>query len=133
MTRKENERVSNANGTIAVIMVIHKRVATLDNRLAEMEGALVSNPLEINLGFYNFGSYTKAPGDPDFAFEKVNDLWNEEKPADLNSDDEAEESTDDNDSDLEQASIKGEKKQSSKERKESKKKQDTSTPQTTAK
>lgn len=105
----------------------------MDNRLAEMEGALVSNPLEINLGFYNFGSYTKAPGDPDFAFEKVNDLWNEEKPADLNSDDEAEESTDDNDSDLEQASIKGEKKQSSKERKESKKKQDTSTPQTTAK
>ena len=71
-------------------LVIHKRVDTLDSRLVEMEGALVSNPLERNLGFYDFGKYTTAPGDANFAFEKIADLWNEEITADLNSDDEGE-------------------------------------------
>jgi hypothetical protein len=70
--------------------VIHKRVDTLDTRLSEMEGDLVSNPLERNLGFYDFGNYTTAPGDAEFAFEKIGDIWNEEIQADLNSDDEAE-------------------------------------------
>jgi hypothetical protein len=108
-------------------MVIHKRVAALDNRLAEMEGALVSNPLERNLGFYDFRSCTKAPGYADFAFEKINELWNEETHADLNSDDEAEDSTDDSDSELEQATAStGEKKRSTKERRELKQNQNTS-------
>ena len=71
-------------------LVIHKRVATLDTRLAEMEGALVSNLLERILGFYDFGRYTKAPRDANFAFEKIADLWQEEITADLNSDDEGE-------------------------------------------
>ena len=52
-------------------LVIHKRVDTLDTRLAEMEqGALVSNPFERNLGFYNLRKYTTAPGDANFAFEE---------------------------------------------------------------
>jgi hypothetical protein len=55
-----------------------------------MEGDLVSNPLEQNLGFFEFGKYTTAPGDADYAFEKINDLWNEEIQSELNSEDEAE-------------------------------------------
>jgi hypothetical protein len=70
-------------------MVIHKRVATLDSRLAEMEGDLVSNLLKSNLGFYDFGKYTTAPGDAEYSFEKINELWDEELQAELNSDDEA--------------------------------------------
>jgi hypothetical protein len=68
-------------------MVVHKRVATLDTRLAEMEGELVSNPLERNLGFYDFGRYTKAADDTGFAFEKMNDIWNKELETELNSED----------------------------------------------
>ena len=84
-------------------LVIHKRVDTLDTRLAEMEGALVSNPLERNLGFYDFGKYTTAPGDANFAFEKIADLWQEEITADLNSDDEAEvESLEGNDNEVDE-------------------------------
>ena len=64
------------------------RVDTLDTRLAEIEGALISNPLERNLGSYDFGKYTTAPGDANFALEKIADLWNEEIAADLDSDDE---------------------------------------------
>jgi hypothetical protein len=71
-------------------LVTHKRVDALDTRLAEMEGDLVSNPLEQNLGFFEFGKYTTAPGDADYAFEKINDLWNEEIQSELNSEDEAE-------------------------------------------
>jgi hypothetical protein len=52
-------------------LVVHKRVATMDTRLAEMEGKLVSNPLERNLGFYEFGRYTKAAEGSDFAFDKI--------------------------------------------------------------
>jgi hypothetical protein len=37
----------------------------------------VSNPLERNLGFYDFRKCTTAPGDATFAFEKIADLWQE--------------------------------------------------------
>jgi hypothetical protein len=43
-----------------------------------------------------------APGNAEFAFEKINDLWDEEIQADLNSDDEAEaQSIEGSDSELE--------------------------------
>jgi hypothetical protein len=42
-------------------LVTHKRVDALDTRLAEIEGALLSNPLERNLGFYDYGKHTTAP------------------------------------------------------------------------
>ena len=48
-------------------LVVHKRAAALNTNLAEMGGDLVSNSLELNLGFYNFGRYTKAPDDMDYA------------------------------------------------------------------
>ena len=72
-----------------------------------MEGELVSNPLERNLRFYDFGKYTTGPGDANFAFEKIADLWQEEITAGLNSDDGGEtESLEGNDSsELEEMDI----------------------------
>jgi hypothetical protein len=64
-------------------LVMHKRVDALDTRLAKMEGALVSNPSERNLRFYDFGKHATAPGDANFAFEKIADLWQEEITADF--------------------------------------------------
>jgi hypothetical protein len=72
-------------------LVIHKRVDTLDTRLAQMEGQLANNPLERNLGFFDFGKYTTAPDDAAFAFVKVNDMWNDPIDAQLDSEDEASE------------------------------------------
>jgi chemotaxis protein histidine kinase CheA len=71
-------------------IVIHKRVDTLDSRLAQMEGELANNPLEKNLGFFDFGKYTTAPQDAAFAFVKINDMWNEPIQAIENSDEEGE-------------------------------------------
>ncbi len=80
-------------------LVAHKRVATMDTKLAEMGGELVSNPLERNLGFYDFGRYTTAPGDADYAFEKMNDLWDEEIEGD-DSDDESNSDAEDDEMDI---------------------------------
>jgi hypothetical protein len=68
-------------------LITHKRVDTLDTRLAEMEGDLVSNPLEQNLGFFEFGKHATAPDDADHTFEKINDSWNEEMQSELNLED----------------------------------------------
>jgi hypothetical protein len=70
-------------------IVIHKRLDTMDTRLTTLEAPLIHNPLEKNLGFFEFGKYTKAAQDGDFAFEKVNQLWNEE----VETDDSEEENT----------------------------------------
>jgi hypothetical protein len=70
-------------------MVTHRQVATCNTGLTEMEGELVSNPLERNLGFCCFGKCTTAPNNAERAFIKINDTWNEEARAELNSDDEA--------------------------------------------
>jgi hypothetical protein len=71
-------------------IVIHKRVDTLDSRLAQMEGPLANNPLERNLGFFDFGKYTIAPDSEDFAFVKVNEMWDEPIDANLDSEEESE-------------------------------------------
>jgi hypothetical protein len=70
-------------------IVIHKRVDTLDSRLAQMDGELANNPLEKNLGFFDFGKYTLAPDDAAFAFVKVNEMWNEPIQAVMDSEEEA--------------------------------------------
>jgi HPt (histidine-containing phosphotransfer) domain-containing protein len=72
-------------------LVTHKQLDSLDAGLAEMEGELVSNPFERNLGFHDFRKCTMAPGDVCFAFDdKIGDLLNKEIQADLNSEDKAE-------------------------------------------
>ncbi len=60
-------------------LVIHKRVDTTDTRFTQMEGQLASNPLEKNLGFFDFGKYTKAPDNADFAFVKINEMLIQKK------------------------------------------------------
>jgi hypothetical protein len=73
------------------MIVIHKRVDTLDSRLVQMKGQLANNPLKMNLGFFNFGKYTLAPDDAVFAFIKINDMWNEPIQAVMNSEEESSE------------------------------------------
>jgi hypothetical protein len=71
-------------------MVIHKRAATCDTRLTKIEGKLVSNPLERNLGFYNFEKHTTAPNNAEQAFiAKVSKMCDKETQTELKSDCEA--------------------------------------------
>jgi hypothetical protein len=55
-------------------VVVHKRVDSSDTRLLQQTAELKDNPLEHNLGFFDFGKYHKAADDANFAFEKVGDL-----------------------------------------------------------
>jgi hypothetical protein len=71
-------------------IIIHKRVDTLDSRLTQMDGELTNNPLEKNLGFFDFGKYTLAPEEATFAFVKINeDMWNKPIQARMDSEDKA--------------------------------------------
>ena len=72
-------------------MVIHKRMDTMDTRLATMKEPLVHNPLEKNLGFFDFGKFTRANPESDHAFDKIAALWNDELENSGSSDDEDEE------------------------------------------
>jgi len=53
---------------------IRQYLDTSDTRLAALPTPLVQNPLEQNLGFYQYGKYVQAPDKSAFAFEKVEDL-----------------------------------------------------------
>ena len=63
---------------LPLTMVIHKRMDTMDTKLATMKEPLVHNPLEKNLGFFDFGRFTCANPDSDLAFKKIAALWNDE-------------------------------------------------------
>jgi hypothetical protein len=56
-------------------VVIHKRLDSLDTRFAKMNHDLVNNPLKQNLSFLYFGKYHKAADDADYAFVRVNEMW----------------------------------------------------------
>jgi hypothetical protein len=71
-------------------LVIHKRVDTADTRFMETMTDLVHNPLERSLGIFDFGKYATADPTKEYAFVKLNEMWNE--PID-DSDDESEEET----------------------------------------
>jgi hypothetical protein len=57
---------------------------TCDTRWVQQHANLSDNPLEHNLGFFDFGRYHKAPDTAKYAFDKVGDLLG----YDLDSDDE---------------------------------------------
>jgi hypothetical protein len=65
-------------------VVVHKRMDTCDTRWVQQNANLMDNPLEHNLGFFDFGRYHKAPDTAKYAFNKVGDLLG----YDLESDDE---------------------------------------------
>jgi hypothetical protein len=73
-------------------VVIHKRLDSLDTRFAKMDQDLVNNPLEQNLGFFDFGKYHKAADAADYAFVRVNEMWDEPLAPDT-SDDEDDDDT----------------------------------------
>jgi hypothetical protein len=56
-----------------------------------MDQDLVNNPLEQNLGFFDFGRYHKAADEADYAFVRVNEMWNE--PLDPDTSDDEDEDT----------------------------------------
>ena len=59
-------------------LVIHKPTAGIDTRLATYRHAIVDNPLENILGLHEPGRYQQAePGQP-FAYNKIEDLWQED-------------------------------------------------------
>jgi hypothetical protein len=76
-------------GKLPSSLAMHNRADSLDARLAEMERELASNPLERNLGFYDFKKHTIWHQET-LVLHSIGDLWNERIQADLNSDDEAE-------------------------------------------
>ena len=63
-------------------IVVHKRVDSLDTRWMERFSALKDNPLEHNLGFFDFGKYHKAADGEKHAFEKVGELMGFEVDSD---------------------------------------------------
>jgi hypothetical protein len=71
-------------------LVIHKRIDTMDTRFAKMKRDLIDNPLEQNLGFFDFGKYHQAAEDADYGFVRVNEMWNEPIETDSSSGDETE-------------------------------------------
>ena len=58
-------------------LVLHKRVDTPDTRLAQAHQILSRNPLEKTLGLPDFGTYKQAAPDSEYAFVKVQDMWQE--------------------------------------------------------
>ena len=60
------------------MVVIHKRVNTVDSKLVEQTTRWANNPLERNLEIFDFGRYVRAPEEEEFAFAKVNEMWNEQ-------------------------------------------------------
>jgi hypothetical protein len=63
-------------------VVIHKRLDSADTRFAQLENELVRNPLEQNLGFFDFGRFHQAAATADHAFVRVNEMWDEEVETD---------------------------------------------------
>jgi hypothetical protein len=68
MVRKKVKEAAMCMENIPSMVIIHKRLDSLDTRFAKMDQDLVNNPLEQNLGFFDFGKYHKAADDADYAF-----------------------------------------------------------------
>jgi hypothetical protein len=77
-------------------VVVHKRMDSMDTRWVKGSTTLVDNPLEHNLGFFDFGKYHKAPNDASYAFDRAEDLLG----YDLESESDSEESEDENDDEV---------------------------------
>ena len=59
-------------------LVIHKPAAGADTRLATYRHAIVDNPLENILGLHEPGRYRQAEPERPFAYDKIEDLWQED-------------------------------------------------------
>jgi hypothetical protein len=89
LNRRKGKKVKEAAMRMERIpstVVIHKRLDSLDTRFAKMDQDLVNNPLEQNLGFFDFGKYHKAAANTDYAFVRVNEMWDEPLDPDTSDD-----------------------------------------------
>ena len=85
-------------------LVIHKPTAGIDTRLATYRHAMIDNPLEATLGLHEPGRYQQANHNETFAYDHIEDLWQEHVDAsgtdtDDNSDDATTSSEDSNNDD----------------------------------
>jgi hypothetical protein len=82
-------------------LVIHKPTAGIDTRLATYRHAMVDNPLEKVLGLYEPGRYRQANPHLPFAYDRIEDLWQETVEPDDDDDENssASDNTADDDSD----------------------------------
>jgi hypothetical protein len=76
-------------------VVVHKRMDTCDTRWVQQNANLMDNPLEHNLGFFDFGRYHKALDTAKYAFDKVGDLLGYDLESDDEEDDKESEENDD--------------------------------------
>jgi hypothetical protein len=75
-------------------VVVHKRMDTCDTWWVHQNANLSDNPLEHNLGFFDFGRYHKAPDTAKYAFDKVGDILGYDLESDDKEDDNEEEEND---------------------------------------
>ena len=59
-------------------LVVHKPTAGIDTRLATYRHAIVDNPLENILGLHEPGRYRQADPQQPFAYDKIEDMWQED-------------------------------------------------------
>ena len=78
---KERKELAWRLTKISSTVVVHKRVNTADTKLVEQMSGWANSPMEKNLGIYDFGRYAKAPPNEDFAFVKINEMWDEKLQA----------------------------------------------------
>jgi hypothetical protein len=67
-------------------LILHKRPDGADTRFASMRHPLTESPLEQFLGVTAHGNYRQAPALNNFAFDRIEDLWDE--PLDVSGSDE---------------------------------------------
>lgn len=72
-------------------LIIHKPTNGIDTRLATYHHAIVDNPLEQVIGLFQHGRYVPANPTAPYAFERVEDIWQEDTQ---HSDDENDTSSD---------------------------------------
>ena len=58
-------------------VVLPKRVNTMDTQFANSISEFVDRPLEYNVGIFDFGKFRQVDEDEEFAWEKINDMWDE--------------------------------------------------------
>jgi hypothetical protein len=59
-------------------LIIAKKTDGADTRLAQLDQPLITNPLEKFLGAHQFGTYDQNKDGKDYAFVRIEDLWQEE-------------------------------------------------------
>ena len=65
-------------------LVLHKPAAGVDTRLATYRHAMVDNPLENILGLNEPGRYRQVAAEQPFAYERIEDMWQEDIEEEIN-------------------------------------------------